>query len=124
MRLIVLQATSALLLLFVAGCGNDATTPTPPLPDPSLQDGLWTVSGSPSAILRLDPTQLSDTGQRDPATTLTTPSALLHTLAAGGGQGRGRIRSEEHTSELQSRPHLVCRLLLEKKIIRLDDRAA
>src|SRR5690554_5592368 len=34
--------------------------------------------------------------------------------------GRGRIigdyrRSEEHTSELQSRPHLVCRLLLEKK---------
>src|SRR5690554_7558807 len=27
----------------------------------------------------------------------------------------GNIRSEEHTSELQSRPHLVCRLLLEKK---------
>src|SRR5256884_841745 len=32
------------------------------------------------------------------------------------GQDRGRIyRSEEHTSELQSRLHLVCRLLLEKK---------
>src|SRR2546429_1936049 len=29
--------------------------------------------------------------------------------------GRGRKRSEEHTSELQSRLHLVCRLLLEKK---------
>src|SRR5690554_7282121 len=29
-----------------------------------------------------------------------------------GGTAR---RSEEHTSELQSRPHLVCRLLLEKK---------
>src|SRR6202043_4231671 len=28
---------------------------------------------------------------------------------------RDRRRSEEHTSELQSRPHLVCRLLLEKK---------
>src|SRR5690625_6108623 len=27
----------------------------------------------------------------------------------------GRTRSEEHTSELQSRGHLVCRLLLEKK---------
>src|SRR2546429_6515761 len=27
----------------------------------------------------------------------------------------GRERSEEHTSELQSRLHLVCRLLLEKK---------
>src|SRR2546429_4502336 len=32
------------------------------------------------------------------------------------GDGRGaRHRSEEHTSELQSRLHLVCRLLLEKK---------
>src|SRR5687768_17996275 len=29
--------------------------------------------------------------------------------------GRGPVRSEEHTSELQSRLHLVCRLLLEKK---------
>src|SRR5690554_7232206 len=28
---------------------------------------------------------------------------------------KSRMRSEEHTSELQSRPHLVCRLLLEKK---------
>src|SRR5205814_3964492 len=28
---------------------------------------------------------------------------------------RGRVRSEEHTSELQSLRHLVCRLLLEKK---------
>src|SRR5215813_14652183 len=28
---------------------------------------------------------------------------------------RPQLRSEEHTSELQSRPHLVCRLLLEKK---------
>src|SRR5439155_25860030 len=35
--------------------------------------------------------------------------------AAGtGGQPVG-VRSEEHTSELQSRGHLVCRLLLEKK---------
>src|SRR3989442_6321815 len=29
--------------------------------------------------------------------------------------GANARRSEEHTSELQSRPHLVCRLLLEKK---------
>src|SRR3989442_9640498 len=35
-----------------------------------------------------------------------------------GQRGVGSLpvrRSEEHTSELQSRPHLVCRLLLEKK---------
>src|SRR5690554_7518046 len=31
------------------------------------------------------------------------------------GKNRAALRSEEHTSELQSRPHLVCRLLLEKK---------
>src|SRR5258705_5730448 len=36
---------------------------------------------------------------------------------AGGGRSRRRksFRSEEHTSELQSLRHLVCRLLLEKK---------
>src|SRR5437870_11100508 len=34
---------------------------------------------------------------------------------AAGGAGRRTPRSEEHTSELQSRGHLVCRLLLEKK---------
>src|SRR2546422_3963175 len=33
----------------------------------------------------------------------------------GPGAGRLHERSEEHTSELQSRLHLVCRLLLEKK---------
>src|SRR5690625_1333717 len=32
-----------------------------------------------------------------------------------GRSARARSRSEEHTSELQSRGHLVCRLLLEKK---------
>src|SRR3989442_10909269 len=32
-----------------------------------------------------------------------------------GVVGEQLVRSEEHTSELQSRPHLVCRLLLEKK---------
>src|SRR5436309_12632829 len=34
------------------------------------------------------------------------------------------IRSEEHTSELQSRENLVCRLLLEKKKIRRDINSA
>src|SRR3989442_6475762 len=37
-------------------------------------------------------------------------------VAAHRARGADRAsRSEEHTSELQSRPHLVCRLLLEKK---------
>src|SRR5436305_8161756 len=36
-------------------------------------------------------------------------------LTSAGAFVLKEIRSEEHTSELQSRPHLVCRLLLEKK---------
>src|SRR3989442_11692893 len=59
------------------------------------------------------------------------PHLQLHDQRSGSGHGRfgddelwcerdeGHgsliVRSEEHTSELQSRPHLVCRLLLEKK---------
>src|SRR5690625_6591291 len=35
--------------------------------------------------------------------------------AVAGSARTGGDRSEEHTSELQSRGHLVCRLLLEKK---------
>src|SRR3712207_7361122 len=36
-------------------------------------------------------------------------------LARPRQEPRRRLRSEEHTSELQSRQYLVCRLLLEKK---------
>src|SRR5436305_12059792 len=64
-----------------------------------------------------------------PYTTLFRSSGLKTTLISssfGGGMRLwrrhksmysrcGASRSEEHTSELQSRPHLVCRLLLEKK---------
>src|SRR5437899_9588993 len=34
---------------------------------------------------------------------------------AAAAEARGQVRSEEHTSELQSLRHLVCRLLLAKK---------
>src|SRR2546422_3936845 len=52
-----------------------------------------------------------------------TADAMVSGLAPGrlaftwivGKSTFGRLRSEEHTSELQSRLHLVCRLLLEKK---------
>src|SRR5438874_7933089 len=53
---------------------------------------------------------------RAPAVNRTTPHRPL-SRAHGGGDAapvrRGRERSEEHTSELQSRRDLVCRLLLE-----------
>src|SRR3712207_7999491 len=40
---------------------------------------------------------------------------LRGTTGHDGGTVEGSLRSEEHTSELQSRQYLVCRLLLEKK---------
>src|SRR5258708_18274981 len=45
------------------------------------------------------------------------PYGVLPTSSFGRWRvtGRGERRSEEHTSELQSPDHLVCRLLLEKK---------
>src|SRR2546429_7395338 len=41
--------------------------------------------------------------------------AMTRILWCDDGMARFGCRSEEHTSELQSRLHLVCRLLLEKK---------
>src|SRR3712207_8052780 len=41
--------------------------------------------------------------------------AITAALASGGDPATPIERSEEHTSELQSRQYLVCRLLLEKK---------
>src|SRR2546425_8123596 len=41
-----------------------------------------------------------------------------------GTQNDAQVRSEEHTSELQSLAYLVCRLLLEKKKTRATNRAA
>src|SRR2546422_5605475 len=40
---------------------------------------------------------------------------VVHEIVERGIDAAVGIRSEEHTSELQSRLHLVCRLLLEKK---------
>src|SRR5215813_14281559 len=59
-----------------------------------------------------------------PYTTLFRSGSALAPCHGGSHQARPDLRptrlepeprSEEHTSELQSRPHLVCRLLLEKK---------
>src|SRR2546422_4554379 len=60
------------------------------------------------------PRPASTTTRSAPASSFAAPAT---SSGCGGiGEGRGNnLRSEEHTSELQSRLHLVCRLLLEKK---------
>src|SRR3989442_2869640 len=57
---------------------------------------------------------------------LPSDAAVASGISAGArNSGVRRKRSEEHTSELQSRPHLVCRLLLEKKNVgRIPQKAA
>src|SRR5690554_7267055 len=60
-------------------------------------------------------------GRKITRRTSCSPSLILGARGRGMGESpsasatHSRVRSEEHTSELQSRPHLVCRLLLEKK---------
>src|SRR3712207_7242159 len=67
----------------------------PPLPGATVSAGC-SRAGAPGGVSSAD-----EPGERAGA-------------AADRG-GAGRPRSEEHTSELQSRQYLVCRLLLEKK---------
>src|SRR5690606_41449481 len=56
-----------------------------------------------------------DRGDRHPAAAVPDRTGLRRHRWAERAAGRGGDRSEEHTSELQSRENLVCRLLLEKK---------
>src|SRR5687768_18087955 len=63
----------------------------------------------------------AETGDAQRLQRLQIAALLLHHPGVADQVGQARIaaaaadRSEEHTSELQSRLHLVCRLLLEKK---------
>src|SRR5207253_10970898 len=101
--------------------------PPPPRPAPlSLHDALpiCRLGGTPWAprMARLLGIEVG-TGAR--LGSVPSPTALMR-IGAGatleGGvdchgwwiEGEEMVRSEEHTSELQSRGHLVCRLLLEK----------
>src|SRR5690554_7399981 len=80
------------------------------------------ITHDPRAIERLFVDLFLEAHPRPPAQIILDLDATdvpLH----GDQEGRffhGYYRSEEHTSELQSRPHLVCRLLLEKKKIPLQ----
>src|SRR2546428_10320424 len=68
--------------------------------------------GSPSAAAS---NALGDVLQRDLAADQAFPWSAGRRLAWRDFQGSPPSRSEEHTSELQSRSDLVCRLLLETK---------
>src|SRR3712207_9221438 len=79
---------------------------------------IYTLSLHDALPIYLFPTVLEAAGVKTNAQTVDGMS--LVPLLKDGGSSRGwrrsdLFRSEEHTSELQSRQYLVCRLLLEKK---------
>src|SRR5207253_11104680 len=97
----------------------------PPPPTPTLFP-YTTLFRSPASapsgsVLR----RRSRTPARTPRTTARRPTSAAAPSSSpptAGSRSRrpgssdpAEVRSEEHTSELQSRGHLVCRLLLEKK---------
>src|SRR3712207_7417432 len=79
----------------------------------SLHDAL------PISVLRRGPSSSSDFSRRAPVSCDGSPGqrwcSTLTTNSTFSARRAGTRRSEEHTSELQSRQYLVCRLLLEKK---------
>src|SRR5690625_6541901 len=74
------------------------------------------AAGSPACAVGA-PTRAADTSATPTAASVDLIITVLHCRRACENLGTfsARMRSEEHTSELQSRGHLVCRLLLEKK---------
>src|SRR5438552_11427245 len=81
----------------------------------SLHDALPILISSPStaAIVRLTPSIAIE--PRSTTYRASSAGTLSDTRAPPVASTSGVRRSEEHTSELQSPDHLVCRLLLEKK---------
>src|SRR5690554_7415212 len=89
-----------------------------------LQHGCPTKNCRPFTILFIKPYQPSTRMAHGPALGILTLISILRETFGDRVKplfrdmkvyGEKPDRSEEHTSELQSRPHLVCRLLLEKK---------
>src|SRR3712207_7088618 len=73
------------------------------------------MGGSAPVEVEQDDLQLRPTPSSSPTSTSRASTRSTSTSAAAATSRSPRRRSEEHTSELQSRQYLVCRLLLEKK---------
>src|SRR5690625_3383274 len=71
------------------------------------------AEGYPAAEMKHGPIALID--ENMPTVVLATNDSAYDKIVSNIQEVKARKRSEEHTSELQSRGHLVCRLLLEKK---------
>src|SRR5690625_5528527 len=107
------QLLSALLLAAAAGPGAPLTHAQPastPNQNARAASSQVTAAGAAEIVRQQYGGRIMDvqTRQRD--------GRIIYQVRVL--QDDGRMRSEEHTSELQSRGHIVCRLLPEKKKIR------
>src|SRR5207253_8662207 len=104
-----LRIIAIVLAFAIAGCGSSTIV------------GKWRLMGGSNAILwefsANGAVLIGDVrgrykfGDQDRIKIETPFATTVYQMTISGE----RMRSEEHTSELQSRGHLVCRLLLEKK---------
>src|SRR5689334_24225758 len=95
-----------------AGCGHDSITA-------AIVRALWELSMPPHMLAKLSGIGCSSKTPAyfvNGAHGLNSAHGRMPPIATGANAANGElVRSEEHTSELQSQFHLVCRLLLEKK---------
>src|SRR5690606_17269776 len=89
-----------------------------------IEPTLWRIASSPSIVVAQLLTTASPAasagaaaadGSAEAAGSVAPAASVACVSAVAGSAGAVGERSEEHTSELQSRENLVCRLLLEKK---------
>src|SRR5690349_19866124 len=94
----------------------DLSTVEPSLAGPRRPQDRVALGAVPRAFLEALPSLVKPTSPIAP------PTDVRNHWEAEGGQpfGGGTARSEEHTSELQSRRDLVCRLLLERSAVTRD----
>src|SRR2546422_6908257 len=114
------NASARALAIVLRRCSNGAAGETGP---PTLTPRLFTICVSNGLVSIA--TRKPHSGQRKTAVSEPSAGPSVEWSFIGASQSRQRnftardssrtTRSEEHTSELQSRLHLVCRLLLEKK---------
>src|SRR3712207_3826785 len=103
--------------------GANGQPPRPPTEESSWVTPAWTAASAlacpvPRVSWKCTPTSVPGQARRTASSSCTTRIGVVVPIVSPRHSRSApavTARSEEHTSELQSRQYLVCRLLLEKK---------